>query len=204
MESDILLVVGTLGGAIIGSLSTVFITFITKKSEERKHFKGLVINTAFESWKSNVELSKIQSKNRDVNILPLDTYIVHMLKVSELIFSNKINKTNIEKILNEADEITKIAVDYKIHQDELKNRNHFEVEDPKTEISKLHSQGWVGNLPPPPVRAKHSRTWNALPHSPLTPTCPSPVRRGSQTRPFFTHQPTPHLPYRTNPTHSYS
>ncbi len=125
MDSEILLIIGTLGGAIIGSLSTIFITFITKKSEERKHFKGLVVNTAFESWKSNLELSKIQSKSRDVKILPLDTYIVHMLKVSELVFANKINKNNIEKILSEADEITKIAVNYKIHQDELKNSNHF-------------------------------------------------------------------------------
>jgi len=123
MERDLLLVVGTLGGALIGSFSTIIITLITKNSEERKHFRGLVINTAFESWKSRVEMAKIQSSHHNVQILPLDNYIVHMLKISELVFSKKINKENIENILKEADEISDIANNYKYRKDKLENKS---------------------------------------------------------------------------------
>jgi gas vesicle protein len=110
---EYLAVIGTLAGAFIGSLSALLITWITKRSEERKHFRELVIKTALEHYKEQVEVSKIQRQTHPVQILPLDIYIIHMLKFSELALIKKIDTSNVEKILAEAEEITNIAIKYK-------------------------------------------------------------------------------------------
>jgi hypothetical protein len=111
IKPEMLAVLGTLVGALIGSLSTLLITWLNKKSDERKHLRELVVNAAIESWKQHV--SAAVAKNISVAIMPLDTYIIHMIKFSELILDKEINASNIEKKLAEITEVVNKAEEYK-------------------------------------------------------------------------------------------
>ena len=111
IRPELIAVIGTLAGALIGSLSTLFITWLNKKSEERRHVRELVVNAAIESWKQHVSVAV--AKNIAVGIMPLDTYIIHMIKFSELILDKKINASNIEEKLAEVTKVVNKAEEYK-------------------------------------------------------------------------------------------
>ena len=73
--------------------------------------RELVVNAAIESWKQHV--SAAVAKNIAVRIMPLDTYIIHMIKFSELILDKKINASNIEEKLAEVTKVVNKAEEYK-------------------------------------------------------------------------------------------
>ena len=48
---EIVAVIGTLGGTLVGAISTLLVTIIKNQSEERKHFKELIMKSASDNWK---------------------------------------------------------------------------------------------------------------------------------------------------------
>jgi len=70
-----LAVVGTLSGAFLGGFFSAIIAFINRRSEERKHFREIVVKTALENWK---HVSQISAATR---IPPLTDFIYHMMKM---------------------------------------------------------------------------------------------------------------------------
>ena len=76
-------IVAALGGAIIGAIPGIVTTFITRRSDERKQIKELVVKAAIESWKTHAAAPGKK------DMLPLEIYIVHSAKMCELAFSDK-------------------------------------------------------------------------------------------------------------------
>ena len=111
IKPEVLAVLGTLAGALIGSISTLLITWLNKKSEERRHLREITVNAAIESWKQHVSVAI--SKNVPAQIMPLDVYIIHMMKFAELVLDKKIDSSNIEEKLAEVSKVIHKAEEYK-------------------------------------------------------------------------------------------
>jgi len=107
--------IGTLAGAIIGFLSSFIITWVTKKSEKRKHFRELVIKAATESWSQTLQSLKGQNATVD----PFDLYIIHLLKLSQVVLDEKITPDNVVEMLKRVDAVTAKAREYRYEKYEL-------------------------------------------------------------------------------------
>src|SRR3990167_2055914 len=101
-----LAVVGTLSGAFVGGLFSAIIVFINKRSEERKHFREIVVKTALENWK---HVSQISAATR---IPPLTDFVFHMMKMCELVVNKKVNSKNIQAKLHEISELNNIVAEH--------------------------------------------------------------------------------------------
>jgi gas vesicle protein len=102
--------IGTLAGALVGSLSTLLITVIDKKSDERRHRRELIVRAAVESWKQSVETVISAGRGK---IYGFDVYIIHMLRVSELLDGKKLTSDNVVRLMKETDEVTRKVIEYK-------------------------------------------------------------------------------------------
>ena len=89
--------IGTLGGAFIGAVAAVSTTFLTRRSEERKHIKGLLVTAAVESWKAEVD-ANIRVKGAFVGA-PVEHYILNFSKIYDRILSRNLSARDIAKEL---------------------------------------------------------------------------------------------------------
>lgn len=110
-----LAVFGTLAAAFLGLLATVASTWVARRSDERKHLRELVMKAAVENWKQQYEV--YLSRNMAASIPPLDVYIVHMLKLSEILSAADITPAGVESKLREVDELTAAVMRYKRRQE---------------------------------------------------------------------------------------
>jgi gas vesicle protein len=113
--------VGTLTGALLGSLSTLLITFLNKRSEERRHIRELVIKGAIENWKQHHDL--LRASGRPFTAQPLDTYIIHMLKLSEVLLNDEITSENVLEKIEKIEELTSKVSQHKRERAEGKLRS---------------------------------------------------------------------------------
>lgn len=102
-------VLSTLLGVAIGSISTLAVTWISKRSEERRHTRELAMNAAIVNWKTAIELGQASGGGK---ILPLSLYMVHMLKISDLLTSGRLSKVELPVALKEADEVLQAGLEY--------------------------------------------------------------------------------------------
>lgn len=100
-----LVVLATLGGAIVGTLPGIISTFVNKKSDEKKQFNEMVVKAATESWKTHVE-------HASGGILPLEHYIIHTSKMCDLALNGKINTKNAKQKLSEIDSLMTILAEH--------------------------------------------------------------------------------------------
>lgn len=108
-----------LAGAIVASLTSLFTTLITKRSEERRHYRELVINAAIENWKQVIALTPPEQ-----TIEPLDDYIIHMMKLYDEVLAKKLAPEQLVTKLNELKQQS-----FKLHR--LRTQH---VEDAKDEL----------------------------------------------------------------------
>ncbi len=107
----LIVALSTLTGVIITSIFNLLTTRITNKSDERKHQRELIMNAAITNWKQACEYSK---ETKDPNIVvPLDDYIIHMVKLSELVMDEKLDASNIEQKLSEVNDFTNKLIEYR-------------------------------------------------------------------------------------------
>lgn len=104
-------IIGAFGGALITGLVAFGINFVNKKSEERRHIRDLAMNTAFKYWQHHMEnaLENHKRTGKENVVSPLDSYVIHILKLFEIMTDKKINKDNIEAKLKEIYELEDIA-----------------------------------------------------------------------------------------------
>ncbi|MEO5735974.1 MAG: hypothetical protein ABIQ82_00775 [Variovorax sp.] len=50
MQSELIVVIGTLGGAAIGAVGALGTTWLTKRIDDRKNLRELALKAAIESW----------------------------------------------------------------------------------------------------------------------------------------------------------
>ena len=100
---------GTIIGAAVGggiaSIISAFSHWLARRSEERRALRQLVMQAAIENWKYTADLAKhiAQSSNdkRNLNIYPLDGFIIHMLKLVEILDTGKITPDRVREIIRE-------------------------------------------------------------------------------------------------------
>lgn len=77
------------------------------------------MKAAIEEWKMTFEVAK--ASNQPAKLYPLETYIIPMLKFSELVFNKKVDSSNIEKILDESFEVADRALKHKKYLEQQRN-----------------------------------------------------------------------------------
>ena len=82
-------------GAFIGSISTVLVSLINKRSEERKHYREIVIKTAVENYKVHVDICKYNKQETEQD--PLDSYILHMMILFDTLSFRKMTRKKVMK-----------------------------------------------------------------------------------------------------------
>jgi L-cystine uptake protein TcyP (sodium:dicarboxylate symporter family) len=100
----------SLAGVVITSIFNLQNAKITKKSEELRHQRELVINAAIENWKQQMEIYK--HTKQSTRLVPLDAYIIHMLKFSEVILNSEITPANIEEKMKEVEGVTRAIMQH--------------------------------------------------------------------------------------------
>ena len=73
----------TLGGAVVGAIPGLVSSFLSKRSDEKKQLRELVVKAATDSWKTHAEHG--QGK-----LLPLEHYIIHTAKMCEFALSGEL------------------------------------------------------------------------------------------------------------------
>ena len=100
-----------LGGTLVGAISAWVITFINRRFDDRRHMRQLAIETAVEYWKQDIETAHFigERTQTTVNINPLDTYIIHMLQLAELVSDKRLTAANTEQELMRIRSISQAA-----------------------------------------------------------------------------------------------
>ena len=115
--------------AAVGALTVGIFNLATnwqnKRFEERKHHKELMLNIALEQWKQSAQFVIEQSKLGKSNaIMPLETYVIHMTKLSEVLNESNITKDNISKKLSEVHEVS-VEVEAFYREEEKKEKDRM-------------------------------------------------------------------------------
>jgi predicted RNA-binding protein associated with RNAse of E/G family len=100
-------IASALGGGALVAIINLFNNWQNKRFEERKHHKELMLNVALEQWKQASAIFIEQLKlGKASSLVPLEAYIIHMTKLSEVLNQSSITKENISRKLNEAHEVS--------------------------------------------------------------------------------------------------
>jgi len=94
----------SLAGVLVTSIFNYLNTRITKQSEERRHLKEIVVHAAIENWKQQIEEYKVHQQ--PMALAPLDIFVVHMLKLTEVLLNDQIDASNIEEKMKEVADTT--------------------------------------------------------------------------------------------------
>lgn len=102
------------GAAVITAVVTLVTVHLNRKSEERKHFRSLVMNVAIERWKKDIE--RVGQKGGPV--FPVDVHVIYMARFCEIFLDGHFTKESIEEGLKEVHEIAEIVTRLKLDQHE--------------------------------------------------------------------------------------
>lgn len=89
--SEMLTLIGTLGGVLIGAVATTVTTYITKRSEERRHLQQLAMQAAIESWKG------VLQHDRAGRVAPLSHFILHTVLTTQLVAEKRLTPEIVRK-----------------------------------------------------------------------------------------------------------
>jgi hypothetical protein len=113
IKPEMLVIYGALigfAGSIVGALSAVLVTLLTKRSDERKHYRELIVKAAIEHWKHASELALKQGGY----IFPLEVFMIQMTKFSEMVLDKRIASEKISERYAEYDAVVKSLLEYKM------------------------------------------------------------------------------------------
>ena len=106
INSQELLLVGTLGGAFIGALSSIFTTYIIKKFEEKKEYRKILLEAAITDWEKSNEI--IIKSGKAKWLMPLDSYIIYHSKILNAVLGKKFSEKKLKQIFDESDKISEL------------------------------------------------------------------------------------------------
>jgi len=107
---EILPVIGTLGGTLLGVLSTLGGLWIKHKYESKNEMRRIILESAIANWKEAIGIAKHNSidNSKDTKVWPLDTFIIQMYKIIASLEKGKLDKDKIRQILQEKKEIQEV------------------------------------------------------------------------------------------------
>ena len=125
MSPEAIAITGTLGGVLLASLFNVVNSWISKRSEERRQFRELIIKGAIEEWKGITERQlKMSERGYNVTFYPLDIYMVHMTQVcNTCLKSNVSRETLIREVRDAGATLDALIADLEAQQDQ-RNRDN--------------------------------------------------------------------------------
>lgn len=86
-------------GSVVSAMAAFLIASITKKYEDRKHLRELIINTAYKEWEYTANY--LRSTPSGGHQLPLTDYIIVMSKYADMALDKNLTSENIESKLEE-------------------------------------------------------------------------------------------------------
>jgi hypothetical protein len=86
----------SIGGAFVAGVTTVTTTIITRRSEERKHIKGLFMTTALEEWKTKIDV--LGRVKRGATVFPAETQLIHFSKIYDRIIDKNLSETDLARV----------------------------------------------------------------------------------------------------------
>jgi hypothetical protein len=111
MNPQTINIVSAFFGVLLGMLVGFITSTLNRKSEERKHYRQLIINAAVENFK---HLSR-DPKPGDT-YLPLDDHILHMMKFTEVMIDQRVDGSNLERKLEEVGAFADRLVAFRIKE----------------------------------------------------------------------------------------
>jgi len=101
-----------LGGSLVG-LFNFFTNLVNKKSEERRHFREILFSAALSNWKEDRDaLLNFRKEGYKVELSPIDTYIIHLMKLAEVLKDENLTSENIAAKLDEVLAVSNAATDH--------------------------------------------------------------------------------------------
>jgi hypothetical protein len=101
--------ISALLGALIGSLVAFFVSVQHAKAEERKSFRESIMRTAIEYWQKHHEMVLSHSGGKPVEIVPIDSYLIHVATISKALFESDLSEKSILEALNKAQKMATLA-----------------------------------------------------------------------------------------------
>ena len=93
--------IAAIGSSFVTGFIALWTTRQARITEEKKHLRTLLFNTAIENWKTRVDIIK----DSGGAVMPLDSFIIHMYKLSAIL-NDDITKDNISNKVKEIREFT--------------------------------------------------------------------------------------------------
>ena len=109
--SEELTLVGTLSGTFLGGVFAFLIAWVSKRSEERKHYREIIMRVASEQWQHEKDI-RVSMKQYAV-IPPYDVYLVHILELAKIVNKRKLTPENVVSHLKQSDAVLTAALEYK-------------------------------------------------------------------------------------------
>jgi hypothetical protein len=98
----LLVLIGTLGAVVITGFLNLAITLIAKRSEERKHYRELVIKFGLEHWKQRAEhVFKMEGGV----LWPIDAHMLQFIKFFDIMLDHKLDESELESAYAEYDRV---------------------------------------------------------------------------------------------------
>ena len=110
MKTEIIILISTLSGTFIGGLISIIMVLITKRAEDRRHLREVLLKTALENWKVSVKVAKenVKAIGETLPIYPLDDYILHFHNLWELLTKKKVGRKEIDELTKKTIELNKL------------------------------------------------------------------------------------------------
>lgn len=106
-------VVGIGIGAIIGASTSLLVAWITRRSEERRHYRELGVEIALAKFKQHQELAQqiANASGKVAEIPPFNQFLLHSIRLMEIISDHRLNADqialHISSLDNLAEKVTK-------------------------------------------------------------------------------------------------
>ena len=97
-SAAVIAAIAGLCGMIVGSLSTLILTYINRRFDDRRQLREIAIKAAFDNFQHDFDYAKLtrQETGLKVTVAPIDSYFIHWLKLVELISDKRITAANVE------------------------------------------------------------------------------------------------------------
>lgn len=96
---------GTILGIAISSIMQARTNRLNRESEERKHYREIVVKAAIENWRQTIEAVK----GTGAHVLPLDCFMASVSKAADVILDPTTDETNLAERLEKASAFVEIA-----------------------------------------------------------------------------------------------
>jgi len=93
--------------SICTAIAAIGVIALTKRSEERRHLREVAFATALENWKYVTEAARAAGEPA----LPLDVYLLHMVKLSELLSEKRLDRETIIGKIGELREVINAGIE---------------------------------------------------------------------------------------------